>query len=584
MASHLISLLIFAPLISVVLILLIPKSKSPYYKYVTLFTTVFQLVVSLFILKGYDYKGEESPKGVNAESGFQFVERLDWIDLNLGSLGKLSIDYFVGLDGISIGMLLLSTVVLVIGVISSWNIEKDQKGYFVLYLLLCTSVIGCFVALDFFLFYLFFELLLLPMYFLIGMWGGPRREYAAIKFFLYTLAGSIFILIVMIALYMSVIDPVETALAAGIFSDVSEATPAMISQVQRQLAMGKISNIYHVHTFNILYMMDVGNYVPDSVLHLATNLWVFGNPVRLTAFLALIVGFAIKLPSFPFHTWLPDAHVEAPTPISVILAALLLKVGAYGILRIPYSIFPEGGIEFAWIIGLVGVISIIYGAFNALAMKDIKKLIAYSSISHMGFVLLGIASVTHEGINGAIYQMFSHGILSSLLFLLAGVLYDRTHDREIENYRGLASKMPTYTVIVTIAFFASLGLPGFSGFIGELFILLGAFNSSSVNNLLPEWMAMIAAVGILLGAVYYLWTLQKMFFGKFWTKDSSHWSKLKDITTREYLLLIPLVIAAIIFGIFPGLLFDLIAPSAGKLTEVINVTGNANLEFIKSLK
>lgn len=584
MTSIFISLLIFAPLVAVIIILLIPQNRSSFYKYVTLFTTVFQLIVTLFILKGYLFKGDNPPKGINVEGDFQFVEKYNWIDLNLGTLGKLSIDYFVGLDGLSIGMLLLSVVVLLIGVVASWNIEKSLKGYHVLYLLLCTSIIGCFVALDFFLFYLFFELLLLPMYFLIGIWGGPRREYASIKFFLYTLAGSIFILIVMIALYFSVIDPAETAVMAGIIQPVSEAGPDAIAKVQQLLAAGDISNSHKVHTFNILHMMDAKNYIPGTILHLASDMVIWGNPVRLLAFLALFIGFAIKLPSFPFHTWLPDAHVEAPTPISVVLAALLLKVGAYGILRIPYSIFPEGAIFYAWYIGLFGVISIIYGAFNALAMKDIKKLIAYSSISHMGFVMLGIASATAEGINGAVFQMFSHGILSSLLFLIAGVLYDRTHDRVIENYRGLASRMPAYAVIVTIAFFASLGLPGFSGFIGELFILLGAFNSASVNELLPRWMAVVGAVGILLGAVYYLWTLQKMFFGKFWTKDSEQWSQLTDLKSRELILLIPLVIATIVFGLFPGLFFDLVSPSAAKLVDIINTTGKANLELLKALQ
>ncbi|MBX9852331.1 MAG: NADH-quinone oxidoreductase subunit M [Cytophagaceae bacterium] len=581
MNLYLLSFLIFLPLLAMFIVLLMPASRNYLYKYITLITSVFQLGITLCIIAGYIYKGDNVPKGVNAAEGFQYVERANWIDLNLGSLGKISIDYFVGLDGMSIGMIFLAALVLVIGALSSWTITQNQKGYHCLYLLLSTSIIGCFVALDFFLFYLFFELLLLPMYFLIGMWGGPRREYASIKFFLYTLLGSILILVVMIGLYFSVIDPVETAVTAGYAKEVKAVSPEIIKNVQADLAAGKIARLNTVHTFDIVHMMNPANYIPGSFLSAASDTMFCGRHVRFIAFLALLIGFAIKLPSVPFHTWLPDAHVEAPTPISVLLAALLLKVGAYGIIRIPYSIFPEGAIEYAWLVGILGVISIIYGALNALAMKDIKKLIAYSSVSHMGFVLLGLASVTAEGVNGAVFQMFSHGILSALLFLLAGVLYDRTGDRIIDNYRGLASRMPSYTIIVTITFFASLGLPGFSGFIGELFVLLGAFNAGSINGLLPKWMAMVGALGILIGAVYYLWTLQKMFFGKFWTRDAAHWNILKDLDTREKLMLIPLVLATIAFGLFPGLFFDYVSPSAATFVEHVMQTGKINLDLIQ---
>jgi len=579
MDLSLLTFLIFIPLAAILIVLFIPNKMSYLYKYITIAATFFQLIVSFLLLSQFSF-GKDSPKGVNAEGEFQLVEKLNWIDIDLGTMGKLSIDYFLGVDGLSIGMVLLSAFVLFIGAISSWNIEKNLKGYHVLYLFLATSIVGCFVALDFFLFYLFFELLLLPMFFLIGLWGGERREYASIKFFLYTLAGSIFILIVMIGLYFSVIDPAETAVAAGLVNDASQVNSQVIGNIQQLLADGKINDSDKVHTFNMLCMMDIKNYVPGSIFHTASGILFFGNSVRILAFLLLFIGFVIKLPSVPFHTWLPDAHVEAPTPISVLLAALLLKVGAYGIIRIAYSIFPEGALHFAWLIGLVGVVSIIYGAFNALAMKDIKKLIAYSSVSHMGFVLLGIASVTVEGINGALFQMFSHGILSALLFLIAGVLYDRTSDRLIDNYRGLASRMPNYTVVVTIAFFASLGLPGFSGFIAELFVLLGAFNS----ELLPRWMAILATSGILLGAVYYLWTLQRMFFGKFWARNMIHWTKLKDLDTRELIMFAPLVLITIVFGLFPGLFFDLVSPSASKFVELIIDAGKSNLDLIHSIK
>lgn len=583
MGPGIISLLIFAPLVSILLILFLPESYKNSYKYITLATSLVILSLSIYLTCNFVSNGT-TPSGVNTEKEFQFVEKADWIGLSLGSLGKLSIDYFVGVDGLSISMVLLSGFILVIASISSWNEERSLKGYYILFLILCSSIIGCFVALDFFLFYLFFELLLLPMYFLIGMWGGPRREYASIKFFLYTLAGSIFILIVMIALYFSVIDPAETAVTMGLAKDATAITPEIINQVHQLLQSDKIQSSNLVHTFNMIHMMDSANFVPGSALHPLSDLVLFGLPIRLVAFLALLVGFAIKLPSVPFHTWLPDAHVEAPTAISVLLAAILLKVGAYGIIRVPFSMLPDGAVYFASLIGWVGVFSIIYGAFNALAMKDIKKLIAYSSVSHMGFVLLGIASLTPEGVNGAVFQMFSHGILSALLFLLAGVLYDRTHDRKIESYRGLASKMPNYTIIVTIAFFASLGLPGFSGFIGELFVLLGAFNSSKVNGLLSRWQAVVAAAGILLGAVYYLWTLQKMFFGKFWTKEPNYWAKMKDLYSRELLLVLPLVVITIVLGIYPGIFFDLVSPAVAKFVQVVTTAGKQNLSIISGLK
>jgi NADH-quinone oxidoreductase subunit M len=271
----------------------------------------------------------------------------------------------------------------------------------------------------------------------------------------------------------------------------------------------------------------------------------------------LFIAFAIKVPVVPLHTWLPDAHVEAPTAVSIILAGLLLKVGGYGIIRICYSIFPDAALQSAWWIGLIGVISIIYGALNALAQTDVKRLIAYSSVSHMGFVLLGIASSTAEGISGAMLQMISHGALSAMLFFLVGMIYERVHDREIANFSGLAEIMPQFTAFVIIAFFASLGLPGFSAFMAEAFSLIGAFNSEQVNGLLPRWMAVLGSVGILLSAAYFLWTLQRMFFGQTYLKGGDDWLlKLKDVNMREKIALVPLVILTLALGIFPSLLFD----------------------------
>jgi NADH-quinone oxidoreductase subunit M len=559
------SLLIFIPLIALLPIFFLRSGKSKYFKFIALGAMGFEFIISGLLYIKFSSAPDLLINGV--AGNFRLIEKADWINLDLGSMGKISIDYFLGVDGLNIFMIMLSAFVLLIGVISSWNIEKNTKGYFSLYLLLSSSIMGCFMALDFFLFFLFFELMLLPMYFLIGLWGGPRREYASIKFFLYTLTGSLLILIVMIALYLSVIDPVETALNLGFINNTKIVSQGMISQVQSMLQSGHVSDADKVHTFNILYMMDPANYIPGSILHTLSTSLIFGVKARYLAFLAIFIGFAIKMPSVPFHTWLPDAHVEAPTPVSVVLAALLLKVGAYGIIRIAYPVFPDGAIHYAKWIALLGVISIIYGAFNALAMKDIKKLIAYSSVSHMGFVLLGIASLTVEGINGAIYQMFSHGILTTMLFLIAGVIYDRTHDRTIDNYRGLASRMPNYAIVVTVAFFASLGLPGFSGFIAELFVLLGAFHSYNINGFIPRWLAVFAVSGILIGAAYYLWTLQKMFFGKFWIRDPKYYVNLKDLDKRELIMLVPLIIATVIFGLFPGLLFNLVSPAVSDLVS-----------------
>jgi NADH-quinone oxidoreductase subunit M len=320
-------------------------------------------------------------------------------------------------------------------------------------------------------------------------------------------------------------------------------------------------------------MSDPVNFISNSILD-PNNPWMIGSlNARHWAFLLLFLGFAIKLPMVPFHTWLPDAHVEASTPISVILAALLLKVGGYGLIRIAYPIFPEAGLYFGWLAALFGVISIIYGALNALASKDLKRLIAYSSVSHMGFVILGIASLTTEGVSGAIYQMFSHGIISAMLFLLAGVLYDRTKDRTISNYSGLASKMPSYFVFVLIAFFASMGLPGFSGFIAEIMIFLGAFKSASTNGLLHESFAIIATLGLVLGAAYYLWTIQRMFFGPFHLKTSDLTDRLSDLTRREYMMLVPLAIAALLFGVFPQPILDWVNPFTKDFVHSVIDTG-----------
>lgn len=557
MTQYLLSFIVLFPLLVCTILFFVPDRQAKLFKVATLVATAVQLLVSCWA-----YFQFETGKAmvVSKEASYQLVEKLEWIRLDLGSFGQLSIDYFIGVDGISMSMVLLSAIVMFIGAIASWGIQQKQKGYFLLYLLLSSSVPGCFVALDFFLFYLFFEFMLLPMYFLIGIWGGVRREYASIKFFLYTLVGSLFILVVMIALYSATIDPVKTAVQLKLANTTSQVTPEIISEVQQQLASQKIPAKDQVHTFSMLHMMNQSNYVPNAAIGAKNAASQTGTSLRFLAFLALFIGFAIKLPVVPVHTWLPDAHVEAPTAISVVLAGILLKVGGYGLIRIAYSIFPDMALGFAAVTGFLGMFSIIYGALNALAMTDLKKMIAYSSVSHMGFVLIGLASFTPEGVNGAVYQMFSHGILSALLFLLVGVLYDRTHDRLIHNYRGLLSKMPYFGVFVMIAFFASLGLPGFSGFIGELFTLVGGFAS----NYLPVWMVVVSTFGIVLGAAYFLWTLQRMFLGKYWVKNDLEWSpQMHTLNMREWFMLGSLSLIAILTGIFPHLIFD-------PLTDTVN--------------
>jgi NADH-quinone oxidoreductase subunit M len=546
MSDYLLTLLILTPLAGALLALVWPHQRSQDLRVLTALVCALEVVLCAFLYAAFDIR----------TGSFQLRETVDWITLPLGALGTVSIDYALAVDGISLPMVLLAAVVMLVGAVSSWQVNVRRKAYFSLYLLLSATVIGCFLAQDFFLFYLFFEFMLLPMYFLIGLWGGPRREYAAIKFFVYTFLGSLFILIVMIGLYLSAIDPVETARAAGLLAGRA-MNEDVILQVQQALALGQLAPEQLVHTFRFDYLADAANYLPSAWLSPQSGIFLGGTPIRLLAFWLLFAGFAVKLPVVPVHTWLPDAHVEAPTAISVVLAGILLKIGGYGFIRIVDGFFPAEALYSSAPLAILAMVSIVYGGFNALAQQDLKKMIAYSSVSHMGFVLLGIAAFTAEGLNGAIYQMVSHGVLSAMLFLLAGVLSDRTHDRLIENYRGLFGPMPRYAVLTGIAFFASLGLPGFSGFVGELFTLMGAFRAGHI----PVWIPVLSTMGIVLAAAYFLWTMQRMFFGGFWYHRAEASPLLIDLDRRETFLLATLAVLTLLLGILPNLLFNISSPA-----------------------
>ncbi|MEX2604395.1 MAG: NADH-quinone oxidoreductase subunit M [Gracilimonas sp.] len=515
--------LVFLPIVGMLVVLLLPDKNRNAIRWTAAIATGAQVVIAGIIFALFD----RTQLGINEAESFQFVEQFSWITVDaVPWVGRIEISYFMGIDGLSILMVILTALIGFIGVISSWNIDKMVKGYFALYLLLVTSMMGVFVSLDFFLFFIFWEAMLLPMYFLIGIWGGPRREYAAIKFFLYTFVGGILMLLTMLALYFSVAytDP----------------------------ATGQ-----SVHTFNILHMMNPANYIDGSLLAGIDTTW------RYVAWMALFINFAIKIPLFPFHTWLPDAHVEAPTPISVILAGVLLKLGTYGILRINFPIFPDATLYFVYFMAALGMISIIYGALCAMAQDDFKKLIAYSSISHMGIVVIGIAALNTQGMVGGVLQMFNHGIITAVLFLAVGVLYDRTHTRGLYDFGGIANQMPKYTGIAMVGMFAALGLPGLNGFVSELFSFLGAFEAY-------KWIAIVSVTGIIITAGYILWTIQRIFLGK----TPEKLKDLKDLTAREILMFVPLILLIILLGIYPSPAIELMNTSLSHLVEFVTMGGN----------
>ena len=496
MDYNILSWLIWLPVIGVAAIAFIPRDKVDLIKTVSAVITGLQFLLTLVLWNNFD----------SSIGSIQFEEKYEWIP-------SFNIEYYLGVDGLSIPMVILTGLLFFIGVFVSWNINKAVKGYFALFLLLNTGVMGVFLSLDFFLFYIFWEVMLLPMYFLIGMWGGPQREYAAIKFFLYTLFGSVLMLIGVLGLYFS---------------------------------CGK--------TFNIIELTQVA---PEALSGL---LW-WGISAIKVIWVLIFIGFAIKVPVFPFHTWLPLAHVEAPTAISVLLAGILLKLGVYGILRVNYGLMPDGVYWFSYALALLGLINVVWGGLCALAQKDLKKLVAYSSVNHMGYSLIGMAAVVaageshglnmkaaQAGLGGAVFQMFNHGTISAMLFILVGVIYERAHHRDIEGFGGLASQMPVYTGITAIAFFAGLGLPGLSGFISEAMCFIGAFP-------VYRWIVIASTIGILLNAAYFLWAFQRVFFGKL----NKKYTDLPEINRLELFTVIPLLVITLFFGIYPAPYIDLIA-------------------------
>jgi NADH-quinone oxidoreductase subunit M len=495
--------ILWLPIIGMVAVILTPKAKENAIRLVTLVTTSITLVLSVLLYLKFD----------TTTAAMQFVVKVPWIE-------QFHINYFLGIDGITMLMTFLNALLFFICTLSSWTVEKNVKAYFSLLLMLQSTVFGVFFALDFFLFYVYWEVMLLPMFFLIGIWGGENREYAAIKFFLYTFFGSIFMLVGIIALYY---------------------------------ATGKGPD-----SFNILAHQG-GKFINETVT-------IFGHNFSFEHifFWFMFLGFAIKVPVFPFHTWLPHAHVQAPTAVSVILAGVLLKMGTYGFLRIAFPIFPQAAVQSSTIIAVLGLISVIYGAFCAMAQDDVKKLVAYSSVSHMGFVMLGLSAMTTQGMNGAVLQMFNHGTSTAMMFLLIGILYERSHHRWImkpdgsKGYGGLSTKLPKYTTVFIIGMFASLGLPGLSGFISEALIFLGIYQKFTTITI-------IAVVGLLIGAAYLLWMFKRMFFGEVNPEIEDY----DDMNAREVFYMLPLCIAVIVFGIFPSPLLNVMKASVGQLVDLM---------------
>ena len=494
--DNLLTIITFMPLAAALILALFlrgdDEASQRNAKWLALIATGVTFLLSIFVYTGFDA----------SNTGFQFVEERDWL---------LGLKYKMGVDGISVTFVLLTTFLMPLVIASCWDVKTRVKDYMIAFLLLETLMLGVFCALDMILFYLFFEAGLIPMFLIIGIWGGVNRIYASFKFFLYTLLGSVLMLVAMIAMYMD----------AGT-TDI----PTLLTHT------------FASESFSIAGVTVVGG-------------------LQTLMFLAFFASFAVKMPMWPVHTWLPDAHVQAPTAGSVVLAAILLKMGGYGFLRFSLPMFPVGADVMASYVLWLSAIAIIYTSLVALVQSDMKKLIAYSSVAHMGYVTMGIFAANQQGVDGAIFQMISHGFISGALFLCVGVIYDRMHTREIDAYGGLVNKMPAYALIFMFFTMANVGLPGTSGFVGEFLTLMGVFQ---VNT----WVAMFATTGVILSAAYGLWLYRRVVMGDL-IKESL--KSITDMTTRERAIFAPLVIMTILLGVYPALVLDLIGPSVEALVS-----------------
>ena len=496
MGTHLLSIVTFMPLIAAVIMLVFlygdDEAAQINAKRFALLATTATLVASLFVLAGFDPD----------DTGFQFVEEADWI---------FGLTYRMGVDGISVLFVMLTTVIMPLAILASWGVDRRVKEYMIAFLVLETFMLGVFTALDLVLFYLFFEAGLIPMFLIIGIWGGAERIYASFKFFLYTFLGSVLMLVAVVAMY------------------IDAQTTNIIELLEHEFPFGDLS---------VLGLQVVGG-------------------VQTLMFLAFFASFAVKLPMWPVHTWLPDAHVQAPTAGSVVLAAILLKMGGYGFLRFSIPMFPVGADVLTPLVLWLSAVAVVYTSLVALVQEDMKKLIAYSSVAHMGFVTMGIFSGNQQGMDGAIFQMLSHGFVSAALFLCVGVVYDRIHTREIAAYGGLVNRMPVYALVFMLFTLANAGLPGTSGFIGEFLSLMAVFQ-------VDTWVALVAASGVILSAAYALWLYRRVVFGGL-VRESL--KSIQDMTGREKAVFAPLVALTLLLGVYPAAVTDIIGPSTAALVE-----------------